>query len=533
MANEATLRAERRSWTCALEDFAGVYGTGALIGPDLVLTNYHVVEKLRRDPTRQADARVHFDYFAPETGRRIPLAQVWDVAMSSYSFQDLNADMPADPEKLDYAVIRLAERVGELPLPADYAAGWPDGTRPARRGWLVLPKPEMRPAKDTPIDIYHHPCTIGNQGVSSLPLPDVPSRGTIISIDPGELRVTHNAETVHGSSGAICYGKNLEPVALHHAGDPGSALKNVKRPPGQRAIPLGAIAAQLFRKNRKIYDETLPQQAADVELAKGTETIAEDVLRRRHNRAMALFDRDDAEWNIIDSRRQKQSLVHAIACRRIDGQAFFMTRLREASLALEGLPRTEIDERLARLLNTGWSQNGWLDGPVTLDTSLPPTAAAEKIARQIEREIRSTQGTIFAIGQTFDKFDFERERLLVTEVGRRCVPLAKNAEFQVFFVYEDNRHSGDGRDPRARLRASVADFWTRPPAGCGQCLSLDDIESNKLGKWMSTIDRAYKINREELADDVGKLFRGGKMPFMALEPKLFRYVTSKYCRDTR
>ncbi|WP_031256511.1 trypsin-like serine peptidase [Mesorhizobium sp. L48C026A00] len=534
MTNEATLRAQRRSWTCAFEDFAGVYGTGALIGPDLVLTNYHVVERLEKNAARQAAARVRFDYFAPGTGRVVVLAQDWLVAKSFYSWRDLDPTRDVEPDKLDYAVVRIAEKVGDGPPAEGVAAGWRYVGRPARRGWLVLPKPETRVEKGTPIDIYHHPCVVEGGQVSSCAMPDLPARGTILSVDAGWLRVTHNAETRHGSSGAICYGKNLDPVALHHAGDPDSALETVTPdqkplPPGQRAIPLGLVAAQLLASFPKIYQETLPpkENPAQVAVAKSTAEIGQGLLRDRHARALPLVDRDRPEWDIIDSRAVQKSLVHAIGCRTADGQKFFMTRLRQASFAFEGLSRAERNDRLSELLKSGRSQNGWAGSSPIVDTQLDPIGAAAKIAREIEWKIDPGQGTVFVIGTTFAKRpDFEREKIMVAEVGRLCVPLTAKGKFQVIFVYEDTR-------PNSRGGSGVAGFWRNPPPdGCGRCLDLTDIARDQLDEWIKAIDHAYKIDRDALSNEIDRIFRLGPMPFAAIEPKL-RRVTSIYCRDTK
>jgi hypothetical protein len=541
LANDAKLRAERRSWTCALENFAGDYGTGVLIGPDLVLTNFHVVQKLQRslrdNPGLLADARVHFDYFEPGAGTSFGLATTdWLPVLSPYAKRDLNIQEPPESDRLDYAVIRLARRIGEDPLAEGNAAGWPDGTKPARRGWLILPAPETRPTAGVNISIYHHPCGYVGNVFQSLPLDSTP--GKILEVDVGWLRVTHDAKTQHGSSGAICYGDNLEPVALHHAGDPGSALgqqfPNQKPlPPGQRAIPLGAIVSQLYNlPGQSIYQSMLPPKEAPVriELDPASAAIEQEILKSRHKRAMAMLDRDDPEWDIIYSIKTVKSLVHAIACRSVDGTEFFMRRLREASLGLEKLPRQEVEERLSRFLNEGRSENGWRDSSASVDTRLSPTDAAVKIVTKIESEIVPQQGTVFAIGQTFDRFDLERERLLVTEVGRLCTPLidAGRANFQVFFIYQDNAPTSQ---KWADERASVAELWKNPPPpGCGQCLNFDDISRDQMKGWISAIERAYRVDSDALANGVDGIFGDSKMPFAALEVQL-RSITKVFCEN--
>lgn len=542
--SDAKLRAERWSWTCALENFAGVYGTGVLIGPDLVLTNFHVVQalqKLQRDDRNLvAAAGIHFDYFGPGAGQTVRLATDWLLAFSPFAKRDLNIQEQPEQDKLDYAVIRLERRIGEEPLPEGNAAGWPDGTKPAKRGWLFLPAPETRPASGVNISIYHHP--FGYLDNRDQSIPGVESNGRIVSIDIAWLRVTHDARTQHGSSGAICYGDNLEPVALHHAGDPGSALgqqyPNQKPlPPGQRAIPLGAITAQLSRlPDQSIYQSMLPPKEASstVEVGKTNEVITQEVLKSRHKRAMALLDRDDPEWNIIDSIQTAKSLVHAIACRSVDGPGFFMTRLREASLAFEKLPRPEMEDRLSRFLNKGATENGWRDGSATLDMTLAPADAAAKIVRRIDYEITPEQGTVFAIEQTFDRFDFERQRLIVTEVGRLCTKLVNDGRtnFQIFFIYQDN---GSAPQRWARERASIPTLWANPPppgSNLGQCLNFDDIDCGQMKRWILAIDRAYRIDRQKLSDRVDDILGDRKMPFAALEPKLWT-ATKDFYRNTK
>ncbi|WP_217568758.1 serine protease [Mesorhizobium sp. GbtcB19] len=542
MPNDAQLRAQRRSWTCALEDFAGVNGTGVLIAPDLVLTNFHVIQKLQKslqdNPRRLADARIHFDYFQQGAGESFGLAATdWLPAFSPFAKRDLNIQEPPAPDKLDYAVIRLARRIGEEPLPAGNAAGWPDGTKPAKRGWLILPAPETRPTTGANIVLYHHPCGFVENQFQSLPMGE--TRGRVTEVDVGWLRVAHDANTQHGSSGAICYGDNLEPIALHHAGDPESALgeqfpNQRPLPPGQRAIPLGAIVAQLCHS--PIYQSMLPAKDPPIRTIfdPTQEAIKLELLKTRHKRAMALLDRDDPQWDILDSINTANSVVHAIACRSVDGLEFFMRRLREASLGLKQLPRPELQERISRFLNEGLSENGWGDGSASVDTRLTPVDAAAKIVRKIESEIRQDQGTVFAIGQTFARFDFERERQLITEVARCCTPLlgTGQAKFQVFFIYQDNAPT-----PRkwAAERASVAELWASPPpkgSNLGQCLNFDDMSRDQMKGWISAINNAFQINSEDLCNRMDDIFADQKIPFAALEPKL-RDITKVFCEITR
>ncbi len=200
-----------------------VRGTGFLVAKDLVLTNYHVVEHLLKGKAEAADVRLSFGYAETADGLSLGdsyrLAQDWIVAHAPYSQADLatGAGLPAAGE-LDFALLRIDNPAGEVVAPAGQR-GWFDlGTVPEPTPGdaivFVLQHPEGKPLKQS----------IGVRKESSTP-----------------LRLRYDADTEPGSSGAVVLDQRLEPVALHHAGDPDSKVKAKYN----QGIPLALILAAL------------------------------------------------------------------------------------------------------------------------------------------------------------------------------------------------------------------------------------------------------------------------------------------------
>src|SRR5262249_577373 len=122
------------SCVCAIETGSGL-ATGFLVGPDLVLTNYHVVENMSPDAVTECICR--FDYKSVDrdiiqSGRAVKLAAP-PVAARPYGSADLTAsgDQWAEHE-LDYALLRLADRIGEQPVGMGAEPGAP------ARGWITV-----------------------------------------------------------------------------------------------------------------------------------------------------------------------------------------------------------------------------------------------------------------------------------------------------------------------------------------------------------------------------------------------------------
>jgi Trypsin-like peptidase domain/Effector-associated domain 1 len=204
---------------------AGIlYGTGFLIGPDLVLTNHHVIEPLFKGQAKRGAVAIRFDYAEHaadrDEGIDFALDEKWLVRSSPYSEADLAVDAgePADDE-LDYAVIRLAKDAGRSL-----------GRTGVERGWIDLDDISASIGEDQIVFILQHP-------------DGEPIKQTIglTKAGPSKLRLRYDADTESGSSGALVVTSQLQPVALHHAGDPDSKTKARYN----QGIPLELIRAAL------------------------------------------------------------------------------------------------------------------------------------------------------------------------------------------------------------------------------------------------------------------------------------------------
>jgi hypothetical protein len=163
-------------------------GTGFLVGPDLVLTNYHVVDQELAGAAQLGAVTLRFDYRVDTRGNVRP-----GVAYG------VKAEvLPASTfDQLDFALLRAVGRPGDDP------SGGVSGA-PAR-GWL---EPGEHPAQaGRPLFVIQHP-----QGK--------PLKLAIDSVQSvGDTRVRYSVNTSPGSSGSPCLDERLELVALHHAGD--------------------------------------------------------------------------------------------------------------------------------------------------------------------------------------------------------------------------------------------------------------------------------------------------------------------------
>src|SRR5262249_49069419 len=142
-------------------------------------------------------------------GTKVGLAaDSWLIDHSPYSQADLLADpddrVPAADE-LDYALIRLADDIGNQRVAADKA----DQGTPLR-GWIT-PRLDYDFPVGAPVFIVQHP--------QALPLKLALDTKSVIGVNKNRTRVRYVTNTQPGSSGSPVFTENWELVALHHSGD--------------------------------------------------------------------------------------------------------------------------------------------------------------------------------------------------------------------------------------------------------------------------------------------------------------------------
>lgn len=220
----------------ALESGPTVCGTGFLLGPSVLMTNYHVMEPVYTGKAKPENVLFRFDYKRLPEGPlnqgvtySLAAAGAWDLDKSE-SHKPVEADAPAD--RLDYALVRLAEPAGH------HKAGKKDATSGQDRGWMT-PLAASTLAAPMPLLILHHP--------KGDPLKLAIETNGVIAVTGGGTRLRHKVNTEVGSSGSPCFNQKLNLVALHHAGDP-----DFERPAEwNQAVPFAAILALLGQRNKQ------------------------------------------------------------------------------------------------------------------------------------------------------------------------------------------------------------------------------------------------------------------------------------------
>ncbi|GAB2677989.1 trypsin-like peptidase domain-containing protein [Thalassiella azotivora] len=243
-------RAEGR--VCRVEvtgaDGAGeALGTGFLLGPDLVLTNHHVVAPVLRGDVPATRLAFRFDYkvlgdgVVLNPGRVHRAAPDWDVDHSPPSPLDEQVDPPQAPgaDELDHALVRLAEPAGSEPLSAGAGA---EADAPPR-GWFEPPV--------SPHDFTKHPALFILQHPAGGPLRLAVDTDAVLGTagpDGAPTRVRYRTTTEPGSSGSPCFDADWNLVAVHHSGDP--KYLTGAAPRYNQGVPVAAVLALLAARGK-------------------------------------------------------------------------------------------------------------------------------------------------------------------------------------------------------------------------------------------------------------------------------------------
>ena len=235
---------------CLIGDGDTAMGTGFLIGPDAVMTNYHVVrrfieQKVGADP---ANLTFRFDFMmlagVNKSGVVYRAAMPdWLIDASPLHPSDDPKNHPGTPlnppsppnvpaDQLDYAVLRVAGRPGEQPVGGDMA---PSGlSKP--RGWLNSGGPAYDFADRKALILFHH--------AQGDPLQFSIDTDSYFDANPQGTRVFHRTSTERGSSGSPCFDLDWNLVALHQ----GSSL--IAGQLTNRAAPMPVIRRLLDARGK-------------------------------------------------------------------------------------------------------------------------------------------------------------------------------------------------------------------------------------------------------------------------------------------
>jgi len=225
---------------CRVEINGNAAGTGFLVGPDAVLTNYHVLAGVLAGKAKPSAVTCRFDYKVLSDGTRSEGVSVklhhadWRVDDSPFSAAENkgqpDAELPTADE-LDYALVRLERSIGGEPGAPRGGAGAP------RRGWVPVPDMDGEFAAKMPLLIAQHP--------DGQPLKLAIDTEGIIGLNGNATRVRYATNTEAGSSGSPCFDMNWGLIALHHYGDPA-----YNHPRYNQGVPIGAIRRRLTQHGR-------------------------------------------------------------------------------------------------------------------------------------------------------------------------------------------------------------------------------------------------------------------------------------------
>lgn len=190
-------------------------GTGVLIAPDLVLTNYHVLSEQIVEPLQLAERTktllCEFGFVSEEGDR--------PIAPDPFAVEVAEPIVACSPTpELDYILLRLEPKIKN----SDF--------QPLSVGVATRP-PSLE--KGQGLNVLQHP--EGEMMQVSL------SASGVVGVDAGRGRVWYVNRTQGGSSGSPCFTGDWEMVALHHA--------SISRGFGsiREGILLSSIEADIFR----------------------------------------------------------------------------------------------------------------------------------------------------------------------------------------------------------------------------------------------------------------------------------------------
>lgn len=221
-------------------------GTGFLVGPDLVLTNHHVLARVIGGSAGPDEVRFVFDYrtkggvetVGPDVGLlTTDPARPWLVDSSEPTAEELrpvprlDINQPTDTDHLDFALVRLDRAIG--------TENAPDGLP---RGHFALnpPGPAFTFPAGSAIIIVGHPRKPDSLTVKCAPQVFAIEPDSVIAKNPNLTRVRYRTNTLSGSSGSPVLSARWDLVALHHFGISGEY---------NQGIPTAAIAARPQVKN--------------------------------------------------------------------------------------------------------------------------------------------------------------------------------------------------------------------------------------------------------------------------------------------
>ena len=206
--------AEIENRVCRIEVGGRPVGTGFLLGPDVVLTAYHVLAGVVGGDVPSADVALRFDYKQGPDGTVVNEGSLFQL--------DREWLVEVDRDRLGYALLRAAGQPGYSGIGSAALESYA-----ALRRWIELPTAPVGWQLDMPLFILGY----DRQGMQRIEL----FAKALLEIAAGDTRIRYRIETAPESSGAPCFDRSWNLVALHLGSEDGAGY----------GTPIAPIATQL------------------------------------------------------------------------------------------------------------------------------------------------------------------------------------------------------------------------------------------------------------------------------------------------
>lgn len=228
------------------------YGTGFLIAPDLVLTNYHVIEALFNNKNERQmsvpwalpeDVTFYFDRITEVAEQQVPQGTQatlhidgWCESWSPTSTADSQGQpklQPAQANELDYVVLRLSTGIGNQ---------WLNRIKPRKRKWIkVSLDTSYSYREEETLHILQYPygkaLHLANAILMRSPLNET------------RTRIHYRVKASYGSSGSPCFNQDWELVAIHRA-----RMHQDGRDDEREGIPIAAIVNHRPKEGAMLHE---------------------------------------------------------------------------------------------------------------------------------------------------------------------------------------------------------------------------------------------------------------------------------------
>ncbi len=504
--------------TCAIENAGSKDGTGVLISRDLVLTNYHVVDRLIASGDLTG-AECRFDYRiaeADETLRPGESFNIVDVSIvnSPTSRGDLaDGGDEFDDDKLDYAIIRIDRPAGLLK----------DAEGKVRR-WIELPKPAniADPELGMRIIVLQHP--YGEDGALQ---PLKYDHAEFVGTRGVNARFLHAAATQVGSSGSPCFSTsyNFGFIALHNA-----AYRRNGETFGQ-AIPLSRIAKHInkyFGSPDRILGNKPP---SDVQPNEVVHQRA-DAIARRKKAAFCLMDRSTEENEFLSRifvrssiEQDEHPLLHVLVCKENDAHAYFLERLQHLSFNTK---LTDAEQSKLNALKRGLAASTWSVRPGGWPQMKDVDRRKKDLANLLS--LLDVNGRhLLMLSRTIDAaWSATAEGYLLREFANMLSDHFKTNPKGIQVVVSFIVSAGVDTDA---LASEFAGLWAKEtPPHCGVCVRLSQIGKDDLIEWRTYLGGAWGENGD-FAKAVDDQFQGAILKPLnvvadGLSEALIKYIST-------